>query len=136
MLVNDLLDISRMESGRVALSPEVVRIDGLADQVIVTMEARAVERGLRLGSSVPSALPAVVADPDRVVQILTNLVANAVNYTLAGGEVIVSARAHGDEVHVSVSDTGIGIAPEDRERVPNQSRQRCWSSKTTLTSRR
>ena len=75
------------------------------------------ERGLTLGSSVPSALPAVVADPDRVVQILTNLVANAVNYTLTGGEVIVSARAHGDEVHVSVSDTGIGIAPEDREKV-------------------
>jgi PAS domain S-box-containing protein len=117
MLVNDLLDISRMESGRVALSPEVTRMDVLVDQVIVAIEARAVERGLTLGSSVPSALPAVVADPDRVVQILTNLVANAVNYTLTGGEVIVSACAHGDEVHVSVSDTGIGIAPEDREKV-------------------
>ena len=117
MLVNDLLDISRMESGRMALSPEVVRIDGLVGQVIVAMEARAVERGLTLRSCVPPALPAVVADPDRVVQILTNLVANAINYTLASGEVIVSARAHGDEVHVSVSDTGIGIASEDQEKV-------------------
>ena len=117
MLVNDLLDISRMESGRMTLSPEAVRADALANRVIVAMEGRAEQSGLNLRSEVPPALPQVLADPDRVIQILTNLVANAINYTLSGGEVVVSARAQGDEVHISVSDTGIGIEPEDQEKI-------------------
>ena len=116
-LLNDLLDISRMESGRIALSPKVMRIDGVASQVVVAMEGRAEEKGLALRSEVPPGLPEIIADPDRVAQILTNLIANACNYTLSGGEIVVSATAQDDMVHVSVSDTGIGIAEEDRAKV-------------------
>jgi signal transduction histidine kinase len=117
MLVDDLLDISRIESGRVALSPRVMRVEGVITQVITGMEPRAVDKGLILRSEVPQGLPGVVADPDRVVQILNNLVANACHYTPAGGEVVVSARVHADQVRVSVSDTGIGIAPMDQEKM-------------------
>ena len=117
MLVGDLLDLSRIESGRVALSPKVVQVEGVVSRVVTAMEARAVDRGLTLRSDVPPTLPDVLADPDRVVQILTNLVANACQYTLAGGEVAVLASAHEDEVHVSVRDTGIGIAQEDQEKI-------------------
>jgi len=117
VLVDDLLDISRIESGRVAISPKRVRVDGVVSQVVLAMEARAVDKGLTLWSDVPSTLPEVVADPDRMVQILTNLVANACQYTPSGGEIVVSARAQGDEVHISVRDTGIGIAEEDQERI-------------------
>ena len=117
MLVNDLLDISRMESGRLALSPQVVRIGTLINQVVTAMEGRTTDKGLTLRSDVPSALPDVNADPDRVVQILTNLVANAYQYTPAGGEIAVSAYMHDDMMHVSVRDTGIGIAPEDQKRI-------------------
>ena len=116
-LVNDLLDISRMESGRMTLLPQAVRVDVLANRVIVAMEGRAGESGLRLRSDVPPDLPQVMADPDRVIQILTNLVANAINYTMTGGEVVIAACARGDEVHISVSDTGIGIAAQDQEKV-------------------
>nr|HID12720.1 GAF domain-containing protein [Anaerolineae bacterium] len=117
MLVNDLLDISRIESGRVVLSPKVMRVEGVVNQIITAMGARAAEKGLTLRSDVPYDLPTVIADPDRVAQILTNLVANAYQYTPTGGEIVVSARAHGDEVHISVRDTGIGIAQEDQEKI-------------------
>jgi len=117
MLVNDLLDISRIESGRMALSPKAMDIGEAINQVVVAMETRALDEGLTLRSDVPPALPKVIADPDRVVQILANLVANACHYTPAGGEVMVSAYVRDDEMCVSVRDTGIGIAQENLERI-------------------
>ena len=117
MLVNDLLDISRMESGRLALSPEIVRIGPVVNQVVVAMEGRAADKGQALRSELPSSLPEVIADPDRVAQIVTNLVANACNYTPTGGEITVSARVDGDMVQISVHDTGIGISPEDQGKI-------------------
>jgi CheY-like chemotaxis protein/anti-sigma regulatory factor (Ser/Thr protein kinase) len=112
-LVNDLLDISRMESGRIKASPEAMHIREAVAQVAAAMDARVTAKGLTLRLDVPRDLPQVIANLDRVIQILTNLVANACQYTLAGGQITVSARAHGDELHVSVRDTGIGIAPDD-----------------------
>ena len=117
MLVNDLLDISRMESGRMTFSPEVVRVDRLVNQIVVAMEGRAESNGVILRSDMPADLPEVIADPDRVIQILTNLVANACNYTSRGGEIVISACLKQDEVYVSVRDTGIGIAPEDQQKI-------------------
>jgi PAS domain S-box-containing protein len=117
MLVGDLLDISRIESGRVALAPRAVRVENAVNQVIVAMETRAADKGLILRSDVPPELPEALADPDRVVQILTNLVANACYYTPTGGEVVLSASAQKDGMHISVRDTGIGIAKEDQEKV-------------------
>ncbi len=117
ILVNDLLDISRIESGRLALSPSVVQLDEIIEQVILEMQARALDQGLDIWADVPPNIPDVVADPDRVIQVLTNLVANACNYTLAGGKVWISVRTNGNQVHVSVSDTGIGISEEDREKI-------------------
>jgi PAS domain S-box-containing protein len=117
ILVDDLLDISRIESGRVAISPRVMCIEEVIEQVVVTMRARAADQGLTLQSTAPDTLPRVIADPDRVAQILTNLMANACNYTPPGGDVTVSACVHGDEVRVSVCDTGIGIAQEDQEKI-------------------
>ena len=116
-LVNDLLNISRIESGRIKLSPKAIRIEQMIDQVVTTMTPRAKNKKLTLRQDVPRDLPSVFADPARVVQILTNLVANAHQYTPASGEIVVSAYLHSDEVHVSVTDTGIGIAPEDREKI-------------------
>ena len=116
-LVNDLLNISRIESGRVELALKAIRIEKTIGQVITTLEPRAKDKGLVLRQDVPPDLPNVLADPARVVQILTNLVANACQYTPTGGEVVVSARAHGDEVHISVHDTGIGVSPADQEKI-------------------
>ncbi len=117
MLVGDLLDLSRIESGRVAISPKVMRVAEVVKQVIVAMETRALDKRLTLRSEVPSDLPEVIADPDRVAQIMTNLLANACHYTPSGGEITVSADVWGDMVRISVRDTGIGISPEDREKI-------------------
>jgi PAS domain S-box-containing protein len=117
MLVNDLLDISRIESGRLALAPKVVRIGDLIGQVVTTMQGKMEEKDLALHTDVPQVLPEIFADPDRVIQILTNLVANAHHYTEPGGEIRISARAHGDELHISVKDTGVGISDEDQEKL-------------------
>ncbi|MCP4541631.1 MAG: GAF domain-containing protein [Chloroflexi bacterium] len=116
-LVNDLLDISRIESGRVALSPQIVHVEHIIEQVVLTMQARAMDQGLTLRSDLPPALPEILADPDRVTQILTNLVGNACNYTPTGGKVTVSVCAHDDKVCISVHDTGIGISEEDQEKI-------------------
>jgi len=116
-LVNDLLDISRMESGRMVLELESVRLADVTNQVITTMATRTQEKGLDLRSDVPADFPVIQADSDRVIQILTNLVANACQYTPTGGEIVVSARAHDGQVHVSVRDTGIGIAKDDLENI-------------------
>ncbi len=117
LLVNDLLDISRIESGRLILTPRVVRVEDLIAQVITTMGARAAERELELCSELSSVLPEIFVDPDRVIQILTNLVGNACRYTPSGGEIVVSASAHAGEIQVSVRDTGIGISEEDQQRL-------------------
>jgi PAS domain S-box-containing protein len=119
-LVNDLLDISRIESGRVMLSPRVVRVEDLIANVVAAIQPRAMEKDLTLRSDLSPALPDVFADADRVVQILTNLVANAHNYTPSGGEIVVSACAQDGEVHISVRDTGIGISEEDQEKLFNR----------------
>ncbi len=117
MLVDDLLDISRIESGRLELAPQPISLQAAVDRVVASIEARAKEKGVLLRSQLPSDLPMVHADPDRVAQVLTNLVGNAYQYTPSGGEIVVSAQARDGEVHVAVQDTGIGISPEDREKI-------------------
>jgi PAS domain S-box-containing protein len=120
MLVDDLLDISRIESGRLDLRLERVDVQEVVERVITSMRARANQRGLLLQAEMPGeelGLPKVCADPYRVFQILTNLVANACQYTPSGGRIIVSARAVSGKVQVAVSDSGIGIAPENQDKI-------------------
>lgn len=116
-LVNELLDISRIESGRVELSHSTMNVEDITSRVLTTMKNRAKEKDLILQRDIPPDLPNVSADADRVIQILTNLVANACQYTPSSGEIVVSARACDEKVHVRVQDTGIGIAPEDLDKV-------------------
>ena len=116
-LVNELLDISRIKSGRVRLTLEAIDVEAIITQVVTSMSGRAKDEGLTLRQEVSPNLPKVSADTDRVIQILTNLVANSCQYTLPGGQVVVSAHMQDDKVHISVRDTGIGIAPEDLDKV-------------------
>ncbi|HIE37773.1 MAG TPA: GAF domain-containing protein, partial [Anaerolineae bacterium] len=116
-LVNDLLDISRIETGRVELDLKAVHLHEVVDQVIGTLQGRAQSRGIVLETRVPEDLPAVWGDGARVAQVLTNLVGNAIQYTPPGGEVIVSARPAGDMLEVAVTDTGIGISKENQARI-------------------
>jgi PAS domain S-box-containing protein len=115
-LINDLLDISRIESGRVRFEPAPVKLGEIVAGVVEAMAARAQQKGLTLSYEVDAGLPEVMGDHDRLYQVLTNLVGNAINYTVEGS-VHVEALNVGTAVQVNVRDTGIGIKKEDIGRI-------------------
>jgi PAS domain S-box-containing protein len=116
-LVNDLLNISRLEAGRVALDVKPLRLDSLIEQVVNSLRGKIEEKGLTISTSVPDNLPAVNGDNDRVIQILTNLVSNAYQYTRHGGSITVRAQLDDAMIRTEVIDTGVGISPEDQKKV-------------------
>ena len=115
VLVNDLLDISRIEAGRIVLDGKQVGMASVIDQVVTSLRERIEQKGLTIRVEAPEDDPLIVwGDRDRLMQVLTNLVSNAYQYTLAGGSITVWARLveHG-MLQIDVSDTGIGIAQGD-----------------------
>ncbi len=112
-LINDLLDASRIEAGRLALHPEPTRLDGLVEHVIHGMEAYRGERHIEF--SHPEEAVQVHGDPYRLEQVLANLLENALKYSPDGGTVRVRLRVTGDVALLSVHDEGIGIPPEDQK---------------------
>jgi signal transduction histidine kinase len=118
-LVNDLLDISRIESGRVALSLEPVDLgEMLSDVREATLRRGRIEsKPMDIDLDLPPKLPPASADRDRLRQIINNLVDNSFNYTPAGGHIDIKARKRGQLLEVSISDNGIGIVPEDLPKV-------------------
>ncbi|HXT99632.1 MAG TPA: ATP-binding protein [Polyangia bacterium] len=116
-LVNDILDISKVEAGRMDLAYERTPIGSIVDVVRSVIAAVAAKKGIDLDVDVPATLPEVHIDPGRIKQVLYNLIANAIKFTPRGGMVRVSARADARHVVVSVSDTGVGIAKEDLPRL-------------------
>ena len=116
-LINDLLDVARLESGRFKLNVEPLDLPAVVDLVVVTLRPLVAGKDQTIAVDVAPDLPQVVADKDRVVQVLTNLVSNAHKYTQAGGAIRVEAVLDGDFVSVAVHDNGMGIAPEDVARL-------------------
>ena len=108
-LVNDLLDLSRVESRELHLDCEPVHLRPAVDRVVSLVEERALRRRLRLSIEVPDGLPTVLADVRALEQVLTNLVDNAVKYCVEGGTLTVRATAEEARVVVAVEDTGPGI---------------------------
>jgi len=117
-LLNDLTDLSNIELGRVSLKLAPTRLDETVDAVLAIMGPKAKQGKVALKSQLPRDLPPVLADRDRLVQILLNLVDNAVKYTPEGGRVTVRAHDPADaHVEIDVVDTGIGIPPGDLPRI-------------------
>jgi signal transduction histidine kinase len=112
-MIEDLLDIARIESGRLAIETAPIAVQSLMDEVAATLRPDVERRGQRLDCRVAAALPAVCADRDRLLQVFSNLVGNAVKFTAAGGTIGIAAEADHGSVRFSVSDTGCGIAPEN-----------------------
>jgi PAS domain S-box-containing protein len=111
-LIDDLLDVSRISRGKIALRLEPVDLAPILADAVETVRPLLEERSHELSLSIASGGLRLVADAARLEQVLVNLLANAAKYTEAGGKIALSARREGGEVVVVVRDTGIGIAPE------------------------
>ena len=128
-LINDLLDVSRIEAGRIEMKQEQVKIDWIAERRIEELRPQADEKAISLLLEAQSHLPSMIGDGDRIGQILVNLIGNAIKFTPNNGKVTVrisKSLQNGsatEGVHVEVVDTGPGIPTEEREKVFDKFRQ-------------
>lgn len=111
-LIHDLLEVARIESGKLRIEPHPERISLIVDEAVAMMRPMAESQGLELRAEVDRTLPRVLADGSRILQVISNLVGNAIKFTPSGGRVTIGAVGAESEVLVSVVDTGAGIAPE------------------------
>lgn len=108
-MIQDLLDVATIDSGHLRIDPSEEQVDELLDRVLEMTHSAAREREVVLNEALPSSLPPVMVDSTRFIQVLANLVGNAVKFTEPGGSVTITARPGTDEVVIAVQDTGIGI---------------------------
>lgn len=116
-LLNDILDLSKVEAGRMELEPSAFPLRGALEYAISMVRERASAHGIDVGLEVDPELDTLDSDELRFKQVLLNLLSNAVKFTPDGGHVRVAARRDGDLVAITVTDDGVGIPPEDRERI-------------------
>jgi len=116
-LTEDLLKLSQMDAERLELEIRPVNVAQLIESCYETSQRRALEKDLSLSLNLPSQLPDVAADPRRIQEVLQNLLDNAIQYTLPGGKIVLSAELRNGEVVFTVADTGIGIPQADQPRI-------------------
>ncbi|MBN1979284.1 MAG: HAMP domain-containing protein [Anaerolineae bacterium] len=116
-MVQELLELSRIESGQVGFEIAPVPVADVVNPSLERLRPQAERADLQLSIDMAPDLPLVLADAERVRQVITNLVHNAIKFTPPGGEVAISAKAGGDEVIISVRDTGVGIPADDLPRI-------------------
>jgi two-component system, OmpR family, phosphate regulon sensor histidine kinase PhoR len=116
-MVQELLELSRIESGKVPLQLKPIAPREMLIQAVERMSLQAERAGLTLRADCPADLPLVLADVDRMEQVLINLLHNAIKFTPPGGVITLNARQDNDTVVFSVKDTGVGIAQNDLERI-------------------
>jgi len=116
-IVEDLLDFARIASGKVRIEARPVELSTVVDAALDTVQLAALAKGLRLSSSLDPAGARVMGDPDRLQQVVWNLLANAIKFTPAGGEVDVRLEREGADAKIRVRDTGKGLLEEDMEHI-------------------
>ena len=122
-LINDILDLSKVEAGRMELEPSTFDLPTAIANAMTLIRERAQRHGITLGLDADPQLGEIVADERKLKQILLNLLSNAVKFTPDGGRIDVSARRDADNIVIAVHDTGIGIAAEDQQAVFEEFRQ-------------
>jgi signal transduction histidine kinase len=114
-LINDILDLSKIEAGRMELELAEFDLPQAIQNALTLVRERALRRGIALHHVIDDRVAEIRADERKVKQVLLNLLSNAIKFTLEGGRIEVRAAPADGMVEVSVTDTGIGIAPEDQE---------------------
>lgn len=116
-LVNDLLDLSKIEAGKMDMEFQKIAVSDLIEKAISVLQTQANEKGVELSSTFADKLPNVKADPNKVTWIITNLIANALRFTNPHGNITLHAEKAGEHVHISVQDTGAGIPYEYQSKI-------------------
>ena len=122
-LINDILDLSKIEAGRMELELADFDLPSAIDNALTLVRERATRRGIALGRTIDEHLGMLRGDERKVKQVLLNLLSNALKFTPEGGRIDVSARLQDGAAEIAVADTGVGIAPEDQEAVFEEFRQ-------------
>jgi signal transduction histidine kinase len=122
-LINDILDLSKIEAGRMELDLTDFDLPTALDSALTLVRERAGRRGMALHMNVDDRLGQIQADERKIRQVVLNLLSNAIKFTPEGGRIEVAAVPRDGLVEVSVSDTGVGIAPEDQEAIFEEFRQ-------------
>ncbi len=115
-LINDLLNIAKIEAGKAIQRQVPLDVGEVIEETVSFMEPTAKEKGISLRYERKELKP-ILADPKRMEEVFTNLITNAINYSPDGGEVVVSAQALGEYLEIRISDTGIGIPPEELPKI-------------------
>ena len=116
MLITDLLDIPRIEAGQLVREMQEVSLNGVIKQAVVGLDNVARQKGIELRIELPESSPRVYASSRRLQQVLINLISNAINYT-RDGMLIVRVKEHENEIAVEVTDTGIGVPPDELPKI-------------------
>jgi signal transduction histidine kinase len=116
-LINDILDLAKVEAGRMELQPTTFALPGLLDNAMSMVRERATRQGVSLTTETDPSVGVIEGDERKVKQILFNLLSNAVKFTPAGGRVTLAATADHRQVEISVRDTGVGISADDQLRI-------------------
>jgi signal transduction histidine kinase len=122
-LINDILDLSKIEAGRMELELTDFDLPTAIENALMLVRERAGRRSITLHTDIDTRLGQIQADERKVRQVVLNLLSNAIKFTPEGGRIDVGAVAKDGLVEISVTDTGIGIAPEDQEKVFEEFRQ-------------
>ena len=130
-LINDILDLSKIEAGRMELEPSDFNLSNAIDNTLTLVRERAERRGIKLGRKIDERLGMIRADERKVKQVLLNLLSNALKFTPEGGRIDVRAALQNGAAEISVVDTGVGIAPEDQDAVFEEFRQVGVASRKT-----
>jgi signal transduction histidine kinase len=122
-LINDILDLSKIEAGRMELTPAPFHLPTALDNAVTLVKERAARHAIALHVDVDARLGEVVGDERKVKQVLLNLLSNAVKFTPEGGRIGLKADRRDGVVEIAITDTGIGIAPEDQAAIFEEFRQ-------------
>jgi len=122
-LINDILDLSKIEAGRMELTPASFHLPSALENAVALVRERAARHGIALHLDLDPGLGELMGDERKVKQVLLNLLSNAVKFTPEGGRITVKAGRTDGAVEIAVSDTGIGIAPEDQAAIFEEFRQ-------------
>ena len=116
-LINDLLDVSRIESGRIQMNQEPIMLLDIANQRLEEIRPQADAKEIQLNFAAPESLPPILGDEARMGQVFTNLIGNAIKFTPDNGEITVKLKIDGNLLHVEIIDTGPGIPAEERQKI-------------------